>query len=137
MIIDSSALVAILLDEPHSAELRGAIFGTSGVVLPATAITEIQMVVGGRGPDYLACAEALIEFLLANGVEVAPFSRRHAALTATARKRFGKGNGAGGKLNFGDLMVYAVAKDRSEPLLCTGLDFITTDLEIHPASRLS
>jgi ribonuclease VapC len=136
LIIDSSALVAIILGEPHSIELRDAIFGAPEAQLPATAITEIQLVIGGRGRSYLVAAEALFELLFAKGVEVAPFERRHAAITAVAREQYGKGNAKGGLLNFGDLMVYAVAKDRGEALLCTGRDFASTDIEIHPASRL-
>jgi ribonuclease VapC len=136
LIIDSSALVAIILNEPHSDKLRDAIFATSAALLPATAITEIQLVLGGRGKPYMTAAEALFELLLGNGAVVAPFERRHAQITATARDQYGKGNGRGGLLNFGDLMVYAVAKERGEPLLCTGCDFASTDLEIHPASRL-
>lgn len=135
MIIDSSALVAIILDEPHGAELRDAIISASAAQLPATAMTEIQLVIGGRGKDYLGAVEALFGLLLGSGVEVAAFEKRHTAITADARVRYGKGNGRGGKLNFGDLMVYAIARERGEPLLCTGTDFATTDLEIHPASR--
>jgi ribonuclease VapC len=137
LIIDSSALVAIILGEPHSIELRDAIFGAPEAQLPATAMTEIQLVIGGKGRSYLAAAEALFELLFAKGVTVVPFEHRHADITTIARERYGKGNGRGGLLNFGDLMVYAVAKDRGEPLLCTGRDFASTDLEIHPASRVS
>ena len=73
--------------------------------------------------------------MIADGLEVVTYEQRHAEITAIARGRYGKGNGTGGKLNFGDLMVYAVAKNRKEPVLCTGNDFATTDLVIHPASR--
>ena len=136
MIIDSSALVAIILGEPHGDELRDAIFGAATAQLPATAMTEILLVIGGRRQPHLAAAQRLFDLLLDNGVRVAPFEQRHAAITASARSQYGKGNGSGGKLNFGDLLVYAVAKDRGEPLLCTGADFTTTDLTIHPASRI-
>ncbi len=105
-------------------------------IVPATVLTELQLAMSGRDRPAAEGAEALVEKLLAFGMEVAPFERRHANLTATARERFGKGNGRGGKLNFGDLMVYAIAKERGEPLLCTGSDFASTDLELHPASRL-
>ena len=136
MIIDSSALVAIILCEPHSTHLRDAIFSAKSAAIPAPAMTEIQLVIGGRGQQYLAAATALFEVLLAKGMEVIAFDQRHTDITAIAREAYGKGNGTGGKLNFGDLMVYAVAKQRGEPLLCTGKDFASTDLEIHPASRL-
>ena len=117
-------------------ELRDAILSESAALLPATAMTEIQLVVGGRGTRYLEMAGDLFNLLLGAGMKVAPFDHRHADITAAARKRYGKGNGRGGLLNFGDLMVYAVAKERGEPLLCTGRDFTTTDLTLHPASRL-
>ena len=136
MIIDSSALVAIILDEPHTSELLDAISSAAFARVPAALMTEIQLVIGGRGPRYMAAAESLFELLLAKGIYVAPFEQRHAGITALARERYGKGNGRGGLLNFGDLMVYAVAKDRGEPQLCTGRDFASTDLELHPASRL-
>ncbi len=80
--------------------------------------------------------DELVAMLLSAGAEIAPFTHRHAEITRTARERYGKGNGSGGLLNFGDLMVYAIAKDRREPLLCTGRDFASTDLELHPASRM-
>ena len=78
----------------------------------------------------------LIATLIDNGAEIAAFEHRHADITATARDLYGKGNGIGGKLNFGDLMVYAIAKDSGQPLLCTGSDFASTDLVLHPASRI-
>lgn len=136
MIIDSSALVAIILSEPQAAGLRDAILRSPKALLPATAMTEIQLVVGGRGRPFLDAANELFDLLLSIGVEVAPFEHRHAEITNAARERYGKGNGQGGLLNFGDLMVYAIAKDRGKPLLCTGRDFASTDLKLHPASRL-
>ncbi len=78
----------------------------------------------------------LVAELLGSGTIIAPFEHRHADITAIARAAYGKGNGRGGPLNFGDLMVYAIAKERNLPLLCTGNDFASTDLIIHPASRL-
>ena len=89
-----------------------------------------------RRHDYPASGEALIELMLADRVDVAPFDRRHADIAALARDRYGKGNGSGGTLDFGDLLVYAVARDRGDPLLCAGNDFSATDLALHPASRL-
>lgn len=137
MIIDSSALIAIFFDEPGWRNLRAAIDQENIASIPAPALTETRLVLAGRGDDYASAAENLIATLIEKGVTIASFEHRHADITGTARSRYGKGNGRGGLLNFGDLMVYAIAKDRGEPLLCTGKDFATTDLEIHPASRLS
>ena len=135
MIVDTSALVAIVLGEPGWEKLREALEDGPRHI-PAPAITELQLVTGWRGGGDAERAEAFLDKLFADGVEVASFAHKHAQLTNIARERFGKGNGKGGLLNFGDLMVYAVAKDRGEAVLCTGRDFASTDLEIHPASRL-
>lgn len=135
MIIDTSALVAISTGEGGWEVLRRAI-ASSQCVVPATALTELQLVTQARKDRVAAVARELIAELLSTGTEIAAFERRHSEITSAAGERYGKGNGSGGRLNFGDLMVYAVAKQRGEPLLCTGNDFATTDLEIHPASRL-
>ena len=60
---------------------------------------------------------------------------RHAEIASQANARYGSGNGQGGPLNLLDLMVFAVARERGEPLLCTGKDFAATDLTLHAASR--
>lgn len=121
--------------EPHWETLLAAL-ANSECVVPASVLTELQLATPKRGSEVVAATQALIEQLLEAGAEIASFDQRHAAFTGLARERYGKGNGQGGKLNFGDLLVYAIAKDRGEPLLCTGNDFATTDLLIHPASRL-
>jgi ribonuclease VapC len=136
LIIDTSALVAIATGEDSWQALRRAIANTQ-CTIPASALTEFQLVTQGRQDRVAAVARGLVVELLSTGLEVAAFEKRHADITAIARELYGKGNGKGGLLNFGDLMVYAVAKDRGEPLLCTGRDFCATDLDIHPASRLA
>ena len=135
MIVDTSALVAIVLVESGWQELLDAV-ASSNCTIPAPVLTELQLTTGKRQPRIAESAATLIERLMVAGATVAPFGHHHTSLTSEARVRFGKGNGSGGKLNFGDLMVYAIAKDRGEPLLCTGRDFASTDLAIHPASRL-
>ena len=135
MIVDTSALFAIASGEIGWEELRRAI-ASSHCVVPATVLTELQLVTQSRMDAVPAIARKILTDLLETGLEIAPFEHRHADLTALARERYGKGNGTGGLLNFGDLMVYAIAKQRGEALLCTGRDFASTDLQIHPASRL-
>jgi ribonuclease VapC len=80
-------------------------------------------------------ALALLEECEAIGMDIIEFTGQHAKLAVQAIAVHGKGLGSGGKLNLLDLMVYAVAKERGEPLLCTGKDFVATDLELHAASR--
>ncbi len=105
-------------------------------VIPAPVLTELYLTAPRRGQAVASAAQALVNQIVANGGKVMPFGGRHADITATARDLYGKGNGKGGLLNFGDLMVYAIAKDSGLPLLCTGNDFASTDLVLHPASRI-
>jgi ribonuclease VapC len=135
LIVDTSALIAIALAEPAWQQLRDALSATI-CTIPAPVLTELQLAIPYRSPTFRAAADSLIAHLLYTGAEVAAFERRHAEMTVSARARYGRGNGRGGLLNFGDLMVYAIAKDYSQPLLCTGRDFAPTDLELHPASRI-
>jgi ribonuclease VapC len=135
LIVDSSALAAVALGEMGWEGLLTAL-SNSKLTIPATVLTEVRLATAKRGAVVITATSGLVERLLANGAEVAAFEKRHADITALAQQKFGKGNGNGGLLNFGDLMVYAIAADRGEALLCTGRDFASTDLEIHPASRL-
>jgi len=135
LIVDTSALVAILIGEPDWERMRQAI-NESPSVIPASVVTELSLVTSRRLASFAEDAQILVQSFRQDGVEVAAFDYDHALLAHRARDRYGRGNGRGGTLNFGDLMVYALAKQRGEPLLCTGRDFAATDLVIHPASRL-
>jgi len=135
LIVDTSALAAVALGETGWRDLVDAL-SSEPPVIPASVLTELQLALASRGVDVVAGAAEIVEKLTARGAQIASFEYRHADLTALARDSYGKGNGRGGKLNFGDLLVYAIAKDLRQPLLCTGRDFAATDLEIHPASRL-
>jgi ribonuclease VapC len=135
LIVDTSALMAVTLAEPPAKHLRKALHEAANIILPAPVLTETWLVTGSHTDGRRDVVQRLIAVLLDNGAHIAPFEHRHADITATARDLYGKGNGKGGRLNFGDLMVYAIAKERGQPLLCTGSDFASTDLVLHPASR--
>ncbi len=132
MIVDTSALVAILKRETGFEALRDAI-GLEGGGLPAPALVEFTLVAAGAA--MTAQGARLLDALHEQGLVTVAFTADHAAAAAVAQPRYGKGNGRGGLLNLLDLMVYAVAKERGESLLCTGKDFATTDIERHAASR--
>lgn len=134
LIVDSSAVVAAILSEPHWETLLAAI-STSRCIIPAPVLTELQLTTPRHGAAVVLAMRSIVSQVLDKGGQIAAFEQRHAEITAFARDLYGRGNGRGGKLNFGDLMVYAIAKDIGQPLLCTGSDFSTTDLIIHPASR--
>jgi ribonuclease VapC len=134
VIVDTSALVAVLYEEDHAAELRHAMLSQAASI-PAPAVLEFLRVADLRSAGLGAIARDMLEDLVRNGTEIVPFDADHARIAAEANAQFGKGMGQGGKLNLLDLMVYAVAKHRGEPLLCTGKDFAASDALLHPACR--
>ncbi|HEX8938036.1 MAG TPA: type II toxin-antitoxin system VapC family toxin [Sphingomicrobium sp.] len=134
MIVDTSALIAVLLGEDGSGPILDAL-DEEAVFLPAPALVEFWAVASGSRVDAAQQARELLDEWRDGGLIVLPFTEDHAVRVYEAIPRYGKGNGRGGLLNLTDLMVYAVAKERGEPLLCTGKDFATTDLNLHAASR--
>ena len=125
MVVDSSALVAILLAEAGFERLREALVDAQDVVVPAPVLLEAGMVMMSRtGPDGVT---DLDDLLARCGARVLPFSETHARTALAAFARYGKGRHAAG-LNFGDCMAYAVARAEEAPLLFTGDDFARTDV---------
>ena len=125
MIVDSSALIAILKDEPGAEALRDIVIGADQSGMSAATLVEIGMVVEGQRGEAGA---AELDLLLAElQIEIVPFDADQAALAREAFQRFGKGRHPAG-LNFGDCLAYALAKHLGEPLLFTGNDFARTDL---------
>ena len=133
MIVDTSALVAVMIGEDGAGRLLDAI-ESEPALLPSPARVEFLRVASGARLQLGSIAADLLAEWEAGGLTTIPFDAEHAKIAATANERYGKG--MGGTLNLLDLMVYAVAKERGEPLLCTGKDFAATDLELHGASRL-
>lgn len=128
--IDSSALVAIMREEPEANDFLTALDGPRPTIGWPT-ILEIRLWVIRRGRDKLA--SWFEEFVTQPETIAVPFDEHLEALAADAFARFGKGMHPA-RLNFGDCMAYAVAKSHNVPLLFKGGDFGLTDLRIHPAS---
>jgi ribonuclease VapC len=128
MVIDSSALIALLLSEPEAADLIAAIAAASSRVVSAPTYLEVAIVILARsGPKPQEQLDRLLNDL---EIEVASFARDQAALAVTAYRQYGKGTGHAAGLNFGDCFSYALAKLRNEPLMFKGDDFSRTDLEV-------
>jgi ribonuclease VapC len=126
MVIDSSALIAVLRREPEEQEFRNAIKLASSRLLSASTRVETGMVaLGLAGEVGLEQVDALLETLR---VETVPLSADHARLAIDAFRHFGKGRHPAG-LNFGDCFSYALAKATGEPLLFKGDDFAQTDIK--------
>lgn len=134
VIIDTSALVALAREEDGYLPVKHAL--VRGGVIPAPVIFEYIRTTTDRGKRVDQAASVTLNYLL-EFCRIEPLTADDTAIATEANQTHGLGNGRGGTLNFGDLMVYAVAKRLKLPILCTGRDFAATDIQIHPASRLS
>jgi len=127
VIVDSSAIVAILLKEPGYEHLRDHVAAAKQVSVGAPTVLESSLVLcsrlGHAGKTLLA------RFLQEAEIEVVDFVADHWMVAADAFLAYGKGRHRAG-LNYGDCMTYAVAKLAEEPLLCLGEDFSATGLEL-------
>jgi ribonuclease VapC len=125
MVIDSSAVLAILQDEPERHAFNVAIAATDQRSLSAASLVELSIVIGARyGSDGQA---DLDRFLNTAQIEVIGVDRGQAELARLAFAQFGKGRHRAA-LNFGDCFSYALAKWLDQPLLFKGDDFCHTDL---------
>lgn len=125
MVIDTSALVAILLNEPEASRLTDAVSGARFAVVGAPTLVEASAVMVARSGSQGAIAlDALLQRL---SIDVIPMTARAAAHARTAYARWGKGVGAPGVLNFGDCLTYGVAAALEMPILFKGEDFTRTD----------
>jgi ribonuclease VapC len=127
MIVDSSAMVAILRGEPEQHRFAERIARAGGGLMSAARFLETAIVID-RACDPVT-SRALDRFLAESGVEIAPVTPPRARIAREAYRDFGKGSGHPAQLNFGDCLTYALARDTNEPLLFKGEDFSHTDLE--------
>jgi ribonuclease VapC len=127
VIVDTSALVSMLIREDGWETLRSEVADVEVVGIGAPSLLEAILVISGRaGRDR---SEEVRQFVRDLGIVVIPFEEEHARTAGEAFARFGKGRHRAA-LNFGDCMAYAVAKLAGQPLLCTGTDFAKTDLKL-------
>lgn len=125
VIVDTSALIAILTAEPEAISFAGAIAGASTPRCSAVSLLEASIVIETRyGPNGLLRLDLLIAEA---AIEIVPFTLLDARSARRAYRRFGKGIHPAG-LNFGDCIAYALAIDTGEPLLFKGDDFSRTDV---------
>ena len=126
MIIDTSAVLAILFGEPDAERYEDAIAAAWPRRMSVVALLEAAMVVESRGGA--AAGQELDVLLEKAAVELVPVTPEHANAARRAWRRFGKGNHPAA-LNFGDCFAYALAETTGEPLLFKGEDFARTDIE--------
>ena len=126
MVIDTSAVLAILQDEPERRAFNTLVAGAETRLLSAASLVELFIVVEARfGFDGQGDLDL---FLSTAEIEIVAVDRAQAELARRAFSRYGKGRHRAG-LNFGDCFSYALAKGAGVPLLFKGNDFSYTDLE--------
>lgn len=127
MILDSSAVVAVVQREPGYEALLEKLVAAEAVAIGAPTVAETAIVLTARlGP---AGRDILHRILDDWDVAIVPFGEDHWREAADAYARYGRGHHRAA-LNFGDCLSYAVAKLADQPLLATGADFARTDLEL-------
>ncbi len=125
MVLDTSALLALLLDEPEAEEFRAAVEEDPTRLVSAATLLETALVIEARkGEPGGRALDALVQKA---EVVVVPVDAEHVAEARRAYRRFGKGRHAAG-LNFGDVFAYALARASGEALLFKGDDFARTDV---------
>ena len=126
VVVDTSAIVAILRDEPEATELALRATRYRRRVISAATWLESAIVCESktwRGGEYFDDIVTQLE------LEIMPFTTSQAQLARDAFKRFGKGRRTKAQLSYGDCFVYALAKELGAPVLFKGQDFAHTDVE--------
>ncbi len=131
MVLDTSAILAILQDQPERRKFNEAIEAAESRFLSTASFVECSMILESRyGADGIRDLDL---FIAKAQVSLVPVDAEQADLARRAFRKYGKGRHAAG-LNFGDCFSYALAQALDEPLLFKGNDFSQTDVECHKAS---
>lgn len=126
MIVDSSAIIAVLRAEPDAVVFADALADAGSASISAGTYVELGAVVdGARDP---VVSRRLDELLGRANIRIEPLTGDQARIARRAYQDFGRGSGHPARLNFGDCLSYALAKDRDEPPLFKGDDFTQTDV---------
>jgi ribonuclease VapC len=128
MVIDSSAAIAVLFEEPEAVAFLSRIAAADICRISAASFVELGIVL--RRDPAGERRYAFEEMVRIFSIRIEPVTEEQARLAVDAYNRFGKGTGHGAGLNFGDCFSYALAKAFSEPLLFKGNDFSRTDIDV-------
>lgn len=124
MIVDTSAAVALLRNEPAASDLRRKIEGAPVLRMSAGSVLELAMVIGHADPGL---TDAFIDEL---GIQVLSVDQRHLVWARRGFEMYGRNSGSPARLNYGDCLTYGAAKATGEPLLCVVEDFPHTDVTL-------
>ncbi|MDO5683264.1 MAG: type II toxin-antitoxin system VapC family toxin [Propionibacteriaceae bacterium] len=124
MIVDSSAIMAILEREPKAGAIMLAA-AKGPLRMSVASWLEVGIVADARSTSHGARLDELVEVL---GITLQPVTEQQARIARVAYRRFGRGSGSPARLNFGDCFAYALSVVTGEPLLFVGEDFTHTDV---------
>jgi ribonuclease VapC len=127
MIVETSALIAMALNEPECELFTATIEAADARSISAVSYLETGIVLDSRRNAVLS--RQLDALLLDLELGIEPVTATQAIIARQAYRDFGRGSGHPAQLNFGDCLSYALAKDKREPLLYKGNDFVHTDIE--------
>lgn len=128
MIVDTSAVIALIQKEPGHERLLNVLIQNRGHVRMASPnFLEATIVVDSKRDPVLS--QRFDEVIAQFDIQIVPFTVEHARVAREAYRDFGRGSGHPAKLNFGDSIAYALARSEREPLLFVGDDFPHTDIE--------
>jgi ribonuclease VapC len=126
MILDTSAIIAILCDESEAMSCAQAISDATSRRVSAVNFVESAVVIdASRDP---IATRRFDDFIREANISIEPVTEIQAQIARAAYRDFGKGSGHPARLNFGDCFAYALAKDSGEPLLFKGREFAHTDI---------
>ncbi|MDP6689615.1 MAG: type II toxin-antitoxin system VapC family toxin [Alphaproteobacteria bacterium] len=126
MVVDTSAIIAILRDEPERRRFNEIIESVDACYFSTASLLETRIVLHSRKRDRVLLT--LDGFMSEADIEIVDVSRDIAEIAFDAFRKYGKGQGKGAGLNYGDCFSYALAKEMDLPLLFKGNDFSQTDI---------
>jgi len=126
VIVDTSAVIAILYMEPEGESFTELIQQTMDCRMSAASYLETAIVLDASRDPIVS--RRLDEIIRTAGILIEPVTEAQARIAREAYRDFGKGSGHPAQLNFGDCFAYALARDTGQPLLFKGSDFSKTDL---------
>ena len=135
MIVDSSALLAILFDEPDAERYAQALAHAESIQMSAANWLETAIRIDHGGSAI--ASSALDDFIREANITISPVTAEQVSIARQAYRAYGKGTGHPAQLNFGDCFSYALAKSTGEVLLFKGEDFPKTDLKSALEDRTS
>ena len=127
VVVDTSAVLAVLLSEPAAEPLLARLDASELSLMSMASLVEVGIVAEARlGPAGYSLAD---RFVRDGGIELVPLDRSHADAAVEGWRRFGKGQHPA-SLNLGDCFTYGLAVSVGLPVLCVGGDFLQTDVEV-------